>query len=81
MGSASDNGGDLPHDGGTPDGLPELPEEWGVIVIPDDLSELADEVRAVRAELRLLNREAGLLAKVRAVPVPLSDLARPASPN
>jgi hypothetical protein len=53
MGSASDNGGDLPHDGGTPDGLPELPEEWGVIVIPDDLSELADEVRAVRAELAI----------------------------
>jgi uncharacterized protein len=35
----------------------------------------------LRAELRLLNREAGLLAKVRAVPVPLSDLARPVSPN
>ncbi|GAA2900960.1 peptidase [Actinoplanes cyaneus] len=40
-----------------------------------------DTVARLRAELRLLNREAGLLARVRAVPVPLSDLARPASPN
>src|SRR5919107_6113420 len=53
MGSRSDNGGDWPFDGGSPDGLPDLPEEWGVIVIPDDLSELADEVRADRAELGL----------------------------
>src|SRR4029450_4472449 len=52
MAGASDNNG-WPPDGGTPDDLPDLPEEWGVIVIPDDLSELADEVRAVRAELRL----------------------------
>jgi len=52
VGSSSDNGG-WPTDGGSPDGLPDLPEEWGVIVIPDDLSELADEVRAVRAELAL----------------------------
>lgn len=40
-----------------------------------------DTATRLRAELRLLNREAGLLAKVRAVPVPLSDLARPVSPN
>jgi Lon protease-like protein len=40
-----------------------------------------DTTTRLRAELKLLNREAGLLAKVRAVPVPLSDLARPASPN
>jgi len=53
MGSRSDNGGDWPFDGGSPDELPDLPEEWGVIVIPDDLSELADEVEAIRAELRL----------------------------
>jgi hypothetical protein len=53
VGSFSDNGGDRPNDGGQSDDLPELPEEWGVIVIPDDLSELADEVRAVRAELAL----------------------------
>ncbi|GLW33832.1 hypothetical protein [Actinoplanes regularis] len=50
MAGASDNGG-WPPDGGSWDELPDLPEEWGVIVIPDDLSELADEVEAVRAEL------------------------------
>ncbi|MFC4067145.1 hypothetical protein [Actinoplanes subglobosus] len=50
MAGASDNGG-LPPGGGSPDDLPDFPEEWGVIVIPDDLSELAEEVEAVRAEL------------------------------
>lgn len=53
MGSMSDNGGGWPNDGNSRDDLPDLPEEWGVIVIPDDLSELADEVSAVRAELQL----------------------------
>ncbi|GAA2902961.1 hypothetical protein Acy02nite_45200 [Actinoplanes cyaneus] len=52
MAGASDNGG-WPPDGGSSGGLPDLPEEWGVIVIPDDLSELSDEVEAVRAELHL----------------------------
>jgi hypothetical protein len=56
MGSRSDNGGDWPFDGGSPDELPDLPEEWGVIVIPDDLSELAEEVEAIRAELRQAER-------------------------
>ncbi|MGX6603636.1 hypothetical protein ACWKSP_16050 [Micromonosporaceae bacterium Da 78-11] len=51
MAGASDNGG-WSSDGGSPDDLPDLPEEWGVIVIPDDLSELSDEVDAIRAELR-----------------------------
>ncbi|MFC7534956.1 hypothetical protein [Actinoplanes sp. GCM10030250] len=50
MAGASDNNG-WPPDGGTPDDLPDFPEEWGVIVIPDDLSELSDEVESVRAEL------------------------------
>jgi hypothetical protein len=50
MAGASDNGG-RPPGGGPPDDLPDFPEEWGVIVIPDDLSELAEEVEAVRAEL------------------------------
>lgn len=50
MAGAGNNGGWSP-DGGSPDDLPDLPEEWGVIVIPDDLSELSDEVEAVRAEL------------------------------
>jgi hypothetical protein len=52
VGSYGDNGG-RPNDGDPADDLPDLPEEWGVIVIPDDLSELADEVRAVQAELAL----------------------------
>lgn len=47
MAGASNNGGSSPDD------LPDLPEEWGVIVIPDDLSELDDEVRAIRAELHI----------------------------
>ncbi|WP_430781346.1 hypothetical protein [Actinoplanes sp. G11-F43] len=54
MAGASDNGG-RPPGGGSPDdfdGFPDFPEEWGVIVIPDDLSELSEEVEAVRAELR-----------------------------
>jgi hypothetical protein len=51
---AGDNGGGgWPSDGGSSDDLPDLPAEWGLIVVPDDLSELADEVDAVRAELRL----------------------------
>jgi hypothetical protein len=52
MGSRNDNGGDWSPDGGSSDDLPDLPDEWGVIVIPDDLSELSDEVEAIRAELR-----------------------------
>jgi hypothetical protein len=52
MGSLSDNGGGWPPDGGMPDGLPDLPPEWGDIVIPDDLSELSAQVADLRAELR-----------------------------
>jgi Lon protease-like protein len=51
-----------------------LEERQSLLAAPDTAARL-------RAELKLLNREAGLLARVRAVPVPLSDLARPASPN
>ncbi|RZU50595.1 hypothetical protein EV385_2370 [Krasilnikovia cinnamomea] len=54
MGSFKDNGNEWPPDGASPDGLPDLPEEWGLIVIPDDLSELADEVAAIQAELHVL---------------------------
>ncbi|MBU2663240.1 hypothetical protein KOI35_06930 [Actinoplanes bogorensis] len=53
MAGASNSGG------WSPDDLPDLPEEWGVIVIPDDLSELSDEVDAVRAELRLADPPTG----------------------
>lgn len=56
MGSRSDNSSGLPGDGGSAEGLPDLPEEWGVIVVPDDLSALTDEVDAVRDELRRAGR-------------------------
>jgi uncharacterized protein len=41
----------------------------------------ADTPTRLRAELRLLSREAALLRRVRAVPVPLGELAAPSSPN
>ncbi len=56
MGSRSDNSSGLPGDGGSAEGLPDLPAEWGVIVVPDDLSSLTDEVTAVRDELRRESR-------------------------
>lgn len=46
------NGGTPPDGGGRPEGVPDLPPEWGPVFIPDDLSELADEAAAVRKELR-----------------------------
>ncbi|NJC73866.1 hypothetical protein HC031_29750 [Planosporangium thailandense] len=38
--------------GWSPDELPELPPEWGPVVIPDDPAELAREASKVRRELR-----------------------------
>ena len=43
---------------GPPDGLPDLPPEWGRVVVPDDASALADEARQVRRELRAARRQA-----------------------
>lgn len=51
-----------------------IDERQQLLAVPDTATRL-------RTELKLLNREVGLLARVRAVPVPLSDLARPLSPN
>jgi hypothetical protein len=48
-----DNGGGRPPDG---DGLPDLPPEWGTIIIPDDPAELAREASTVRRELRRFER-------------------------
>jgi hypothetical protein len=43
-----DNGGPSPNGGG----LPDLPPEWGTVIIPDDPSELAPEINEIRRELR-----------------------------
>ncbi|WP_431925337.1 hypothetical protein [Micromonospora wenchangensis] len=37
---------------GPTDGLPDLPPEWGRVVVPDDASALADEAAQLRRELR-----------------------------
>jgi hypothetical protein len=49
--SRPDNGAGWPPDDGA-GGLPELPPEWGTIVIPDDASELDNEADEIRRELR-----------------------------
>ena len=51
-----------------------LADRQRLLAIPDTAARL-------RAELRLLSREAALLRQVRAVPVPLAELAVPPSPN
>ncbi|GAB3509877.1 hypothetical protein GCM10027575_21580 [Phytohabitans suffuscus] len=50
------NGGTPPEGGGRPEGVPDLPPEWGTVVIPDDISELAEESAAVRKDLRRQSR-------------------------
>lgn len=51
MGSLrGDNGGEEQSPGGG--GLPDLPPEWGVVVIPDDLTELDRESAELRREQR-----------------------------
>ncbi len=54
MGSRRGGDGDgmPPRDGG----LPDLPPEWGVVVIPDDLHELERESTVLRRERRRLVR-------------------------
>jgi hypothetical protein len=60
MGTRGNGNGGSPHDGGGPsDGVPDLPPEWGTVIIPDDPSELAEEIAAVRRDLqRQARREA-----------------------
>lgn len=43
---------------GPPDGLPDLPPEWGRVVVPDDASALAEEARQLRRELRRSRQQA-----------------------
>ncbi|MFI6823568.1 hypothetical protein ACIBJE_21895 [Micromonospora sp. NPDC050187] len=40
------------------DGLPDLPPEWGRVVVPDDASALAQEAAQVRRELHEAHRDA-----------------------
>jgi hypothetical protein len=53
------NGDGWADSGGGYDDLPDLPPEWGSIVIPDDPSDLAAEAALVRRELRHQRRRAG----------------------
>jgi len=46
------NGGGTPPDDGAYPDLPDLPPEWGTVIIPDDPAELAAEADEVRRELR-----------------------------
>jgi|HigsolmetaAR206D_1030411.scaffolds.fasta_scaffold01115_8 hypothetical protein len=49
--STSADGDGRPDNGGYDD-LPDLPDDWGPVVIPDDPAELAAEAAQVRRELR-----------------------------
>jgi hypothetical protein len=56
-----DNGGGKPPDDGSrPQHLPGIPPEWGIVVIPDDASELDEEAVALRREMRRESRQARL---------------------
>ncbi|MEV4657582.1 LON peptidase substrate-binding domain-containing protein [Micromonospora sp. NPDC049301] len=70
----------LPED---PTVLSHLVAATAALTIDDRQRLLAidDTAARLRAELRLLNREAALLRQVRAVPVPLAELASPPTPN
>ncbi|MBQ1073027.1 LON peptidase substrate-binding domain-containing protein [Micromonospora sp. C31] len=70
----------LPED---PTVLSHLVAATAVLTVADRQRLLAidDTAARLRAELRLLNREAALLRQVRAVPVPLAELASPPAPN
>ncbi|WP_433343517.1 LON peptidase substrate-binding domain-containing protein [Micromonospora sp. CA-111912] len=70
----------LPED---PTVLSHLVAATAMLTVDDRQRLLAidDTAARLRAELRLLNREAALLRQVRAVPVPLSELASPPAPN
>jgi uncharacterized protein len=76
----SDVGEQLPDD---PTVLSHLVAATAALTVEDRQRLLAapDTAARLRSELSLLTREAALLRRVRAVPVPLPELAIPASPN
>ncbi|BCL14348.1 hypothetical protein [Micromonospora sagamiensis] len=53
------------------DGLPDLPPEWGRVVVPDDASALAQEAAQVRRELHEARRAARLRSFRRTLTLPL----------
>ncbi|MDG4768422.1 hypothetical protein O7632_30655 [Solwaraspora sp. WMMD406] len=54
---ATTSNGDGWSDGaGAPDDLPEIPPEWGPVIVPDDPAALAAEAELVRRELRRTRR-------------------------
>jgi hypothetical protein len=71
-------GGPPPEDGGNAQhGLPDLPPEWGTIVIPDDPAELAEEADALRRELRQSARRTRLRRAIGLRPGQQSSLGIP----
>ena len=50
--SSSGNGDGWPDGAGPPEPLPDLPADWGSIVIPEDAAQLAEEAAQLRRELR-----------------------------
>ncbi|MER7168367.1 LON peptidase substrate-binding domain-containing protein [Micromonospora sp. NPDC000207] len=70
----------LPED---PTVLSHLVAATAALTVDDrqELLAIDDTAARLRAELRLLNREAALLRQVRAVPVPLRELGSPSTPN
>jgi len=67
MGSlrGEDGDGRPPHDNG---GLPDLPPEWGVVVIPDDLHELEREATEIRKQNRRKVRRERWRTRLRLAP-------------
>lgn len=76
----AEGGEQLPDD---PTVLSHLVAATAALTVEDRQKLLAapDTAARLRGELRLLSREAALLRRVRAVPVPLPELAVPVSPN
>jgi hypothetical protein len=59
MGTRGNNGGERPPEGGgRPDEgpLPDLPADWGPIVVPSDASSLAEEAASIRRDFRRIAR-------------------------
>jgi hypothetical protein len=58
-------------------GLPDLPSDWGPIVIPDDAAELAAEASALRRERRRIARQSQLRRLLGRPPLPSTSGGQP----